>query len=146
MSMSIDIRVVNTLALTLATVIGMVVMFALRRHIKFFWFTYSIEALLFSLLIRRLDVIGSWFGIDVISQDVNDFVISWAVIVTLYISFHKIWVRRKAIDEIEALHQRNAERLARHERRMAEMLPWSNDVQMFQSTENLNNEISQALK
>lgn len=144
--MSIDILAINTIALLLATAAGMLLVFALRKHIGFVWFIVVIEVLLFTLLIRRIDTIGAWFGVDVISQDMNDVVIAWLVIVTLYVSFAKMWQRRKDINEIEALHRRQAARLAEHEARMSNLVTWGDDESVTTSTQALNDKILQALK
>jgi hypothetical protein len=149
--MNIDIRAINTIVLAIASFVGMVIVFALRKRVGFMWLVVAIEVLLFTLLIRRIDTISSWFGLDVISQDVNDFVVSWVVIIALYVSFIRLYQRRNEINQIEALHEaqheKNQRLLKAHEDTMRMIDEgWTDDRIIIEHTESLNRQIEQALK
>jgi hypothetical protein len=149
--MNIDIRAINTIVLAIAALAGMIIVFALRKRVGFMWLVVAIEVLLFTLLIRRIDTISSWFGLDVISQDVNDFVVSWIVIIALYVSFIRLYQRRNEINQIEALHaaqhEKNQRLLKAHEDTMRMIDDgWTDDRIIIEHTESLNRQIEQALK
>ena len=148
--MSIDLRVINTCILTVAAFVGMVIIFALRKRVGVMWLVIAIEVLLLTFLIKRIDVIGLWFGLDIISQDVNDFVVSWIVIIALYASFIKLWQRRREIGQIEALHaahrEENRRMLAAHEEAMRVIDEnWIYEQACAKHVEELNKQIEVAL-
>lgn len=115
--MSLDIYFFNSLAQFLALALLMIVIFVLRKAVGSRAMLIGFELLLLTVLLRRVDEIGLYFGVDVFDRTALA-ILSWSVILVLTIALGQVWRRRAAIRRIaEMLRQREnyAETLRRND-------------------------------
>lgn len=99
--MSIDFAFLNSCAMAIVVFVLMTIVLTLRKHLGPRWIAWGFEALLLTILLRRVDEIGLQFGIDLFDRTAN-ILLSWLVIIVLGILFTKAWKRRYEIKRIEA--------------------------------------------
>ena len=108
-SMNIDLASLNTFALALVIIALMIIIGVTRKHIGARWITVTLELLLLSILIRRLDEISNMIGLDLIDQ-VSSIVLQWLVLLIMVYEFAAAWKRRRELRRIETkLREREAE-------------------------------------
>lgn len=104
--MPIDIYFFNSLAQFLALALLMTVIFVLRKSVGSHAMLIGFELLLLTVLLRRVDEIGLYLGLDVFDRTALA-ILSWIVILVLTIALVQVWRRRVAIRHIaEMLRQR----------------------------------------
>jgi hypothetical protein len=117
---SSDVLFVNSCVQAVVVLVLMLVIFVVRKRVGARWVYLGFEALLLTILLRRIDEIGVRFGLDVFNQTAGS-ILSWIVIGTLLVAFLNVWRRRAEIKRVEAglkareeyleTLRRNAERL-----------------------------------
>ena len=96
-----DFAFVNSCLMAAVVAVLMLVIFTLRRHLGARWIAWGFEALLLTVLLRRVDEIGLRFGVDLFDQTAS-MILSWFVVGVLSASFVHAWRRRQAIKRVEA--------------------------------------------
>lgn len=102
--MPVDIFFVNSIAQSIALIALMVIIFALRKSIPQRIILVGFEALLFTVLLRRVSEISAYFGISLFSRAALA-VLSWIVIAIIFYAFARIWRRRVLLRHIAKMMQ-----------------------------------------
>lgn len=97
--MPIDIFFVNALAQFIAIAALMIIIFALRKSIPQRVILVGFEALLFTVLLRRVSEIGTYLGISLFSRAALA-ILSWIVIFIIFYAFVRVWRRRVLLHHI----------------------------------------------
>lgn len=97
--MALDIYFFNSLAQFLVLAVIMTVIFALRKSVGSRAILLGFEMLLLTVLLRRMDEIGSYFGVDVFERTALA-ILSWVVILVLLLALVQVWRRRLLIKHI----------------------------------------------
>lgn len=97
--MPIDIYFINSLAQALFLIVVMIIMFAFRRLINQRSMSIGIEALMLTVLMRRLSEISAYFGVITFSRPAL-VILSWIVIVILLIAAVQMWHRHNVFERI----------------------------------------------
>lgn len=102
MLMPIDIFFINAVAQFIAIATLMVIIFALRQYIPQRVILVGFEALLLTVLIRRVSEIAAYLGISLFSRAALA-VLSWVVIGIIYYAFVRVWRRRVLLHHIDQM-------------------------------------------
>lgn len=100
--MPIDIFFINAVAQFIAIATLMVIIFALRQSIPQRVILVGFEALLLTVLIRRVSEIAAYLGISLFSRAALA-VLSWVVIGIIYYAFVRVWRRRVLLHHIDQM-------------------------------------------
>lgn len=91
--MPIDIFFVNSLVQFVALTILLIIMFALRKGVTQRALLVCVWMLCLTVMIPRINEIGVYFGAEIFSRAARA-VLTWIVIVILFVTFIHIWQRR----------------------------------------------------
>ena len=104
--MPLDIYFVNSLAQSLALVVIMIVIFVLRKSGGSRAMLIGVELLLLTILMRRIDEVGMYFGVDVFGRPVL-VMLSWIVILILLFGAIQTGRRRILLRHITDMIKKN---------------------------------------
>lgn len=97
--MPIDIYFINSLAQAAFLIAVMIIMFAFRRLINQRSMSIGIEALMLTVLMRRVSEISAYFGVITFSRPAL-VILSWIVIFILLIAAVQMWHRHDVFKHI----------------------------------------------
>jgi preprotein translocase subunit YajC len=95
----------------IAFLVLMVVVFHYRKRTGALWVTLVLEDFIAIVLVRRIDEIGAFFGIDVISPEMNS-ILTWLVFVIVPSCFWRSAIQRQRVEQdprVLALEQMRTE-------------------------------------
>lgn len=100
-----DIYFWNSCAQFVVLVFVMVVIGVAHRSIGSREIVIGFEALLLTVLLRRIDEVAIYFGIDVFDRPAMT-ILTWIVIFIFMVAFWETWRRRREIRHIEGMLKR----------------------------------------
>ncbi len=73
------------------------------------WLRRLLIALMFTMLFRRVDAIGNFFGVDAIPPTL-EIILSCSVLILIIVAFESAHIRRRYLERAEAQRQRDLHR------------------------------------